>query len=126
MRIYTVHVDPVSAAYDRGAVLVREGFCLPAALFTVFWTLYHRLWGWAAILLAIGAGLGAAAAWSGLHPAVQVTLEAGTLALVGFSANDWRRRGLARRGYVLGGVVAASDLAAAEQRFFDRHAGWVQ
>ncbi len=124
MRIYTVHVDPVSAALDRDAALVPEGFCWQAALFTVFWALYHRLWGWALALAAIGAGLGGAAAWAHPDPAVSAAVQAGYLALVGFHAHDWRRRRLARRGYLLADVVAARDLRGAEQRFFDRQAPW--
>ena len=126
MRIYTVHVDPVSAARDREAALVPEGFCWPAALFTVFWALYHRLWGWALALAAIGGSLGGVAAWAHLDPAVSAAVQAGYLALVGFHANDWRRRRLARRGYLLADVVAARDFRAAEQRFFDRQALWAR
>ncbi len=120
MRIYTVHVDPVSSADDRGAVLVRESFCWPAALFTVFWALSHRLWGWALVLVVISIGFGAAAAWWGVDPVGQAGVLIGFVILVGYNANDWRRGGLARRGYLLADVVAGPDLAAAEQRFFDR------
>lgn len=120
MRVYTVHVDPVSPAHDRGAVLVREGFCWPAALFTVFWALYHRLWVAAVVLLAAGAALGGGLAWLGLDPASEAVVEIGYMALVGSNANDWRRRGLARRGFVPFGIVAGRDAAGAEQRLFDR------
>lgn len=120
MRIYTVHVDPISAFADQGAVLVREGFCWPAALFTVIWALYHRLWGGALVLVAVTAGFAAATTWWEVDPVGQAAVLAGFLALVGYTANDWRRGGLARRGYVLAGVVAGRDLTAAEQRFFDR------
>ena len=61
----------------------------------------------------------AAAAWWGLDPAGQAVVLIGFVILVGYNANDWRRGGLARRGYLLADVVAGRDLAAAEQRFFD-------
>ncbi len=120
MHIYTVHVDPVSSADDRGAVLVRESFCWSAALFTVFWALSHRLWGWALVLVAISIGFGAAAAWWGLDPVGQAVVLIGFMIFIGCNANDWRRGGLTRRGYLLAAVVAGRDLTAAEQRFFDR------
>lgn len=120
VRIYTVHVDPISSANDRGAVLVREGFCWPAMFLSVLWALSLRLWGWALVLFVVVAGFGAAAAWWGLSPLGQTMVLISIVALVGFNANDWHRGGLARRGYVLSGVVAGHDLASAEQRFFDR------
>lgn len=120
MRVYTVHVDPVSPADDRGAVLVREAFCWPAALFTVFWALYHRLWGVAVALLAAGAALGGGMVWLGLDAASQVVVEIGFMAIVGGNANDWRRRRLERRGYVAFGVVTGRNGTSAEQRLFDR------
>ncbi len=126
MQIYTVQVDPLSSAVDRGAVLVREGFCWPAAVFTVFWALYHRLWGWVLILLVVGGALGWGVTALGLDPISQAAVQAGFMALVGFNANDWRRRRFARRGYVLADVAAGAELATAEQRFFDRQAATPQ
>ncbi len=122
MRVYTVHVDPLSAADDRGAVLVGDGFSWPAALFSVLWALYHGLWVWALALLVAGAAIGGGGAWLGLDPLSQAAVEFGTMALVGWSAGDMRRLSLARRGYRLFDVVVGDDLATAEKRFFDRRA----
>ncbi len=120
VRVYTVHVDPTSPADDRGAELLREGFCWPAALLTILWTLYHRLWGMTIVLLAVAAALGAAVAVLGLDPLSQIAVELGYLTLIGSHANDWRRRRLARRGYIELGVATGRNLVAAEQRLFDR------
>ena len=120
MRVYTVQIDPLSAEDDRGAVLIREGFSWPAALFTVFWALYHRLWGGALLLAGLVGGLSAALALVGLDPLGEAAVEAAYFLLVGFSANDWRRRALARRGYLLAGVVVERNLDAAERGYFTR------
>ncbi len=120
MRIYTVHIDPTSAAEDRGAVLIREGFSWGAALFTVFWALWRGLWGWAAILLAVAVALDWAAAWAGLGDAAVAAIQIAFMLLVGYHGNDWRRARLERKGYLFAGVVAGSDMTAAERRFFDR------
>ena len=122
MRVYTVHVDPLSAADDAGAVLVRDGFSWPAALFSVLWALYHGLWAWALALLVAGAAIGGAAVWLGLDPAGQAVVEIGAMALVGWNAGDMRRIALAHRGYRLFDVVVGDDLAAAEKRFFGQRA----
>jgi hypothetical protein len=115
-----VYVDPISSSDDCGAVFVREGFCWPAALFSVIWTLWHRLWAWSLVLVVVGAGFGVAASWWGIGPMIQAVVTVGIAILVGFHANDWRRGSLVRRGYLLAGVVAGDGIAAAEQRFFDR------
>ncbi|MEE8274937.1 MAG: DUF2628 domain-containing protein [Alphaproteobacteria bacterium] len=120
MRVYTVLVDPAATATDQNAVLVREGFSWPAALFTVLWALYHRLWLWAAILFAAGAVLGAGAAWLGLDAVSRAAIQLGYMALVGLNAEDWRRRRLVKRGYIFAGVAVGRNLVTAEQRFFDR------
>ena len=41
--------------------------------------------------------------------------------IIGFGANDWRRAGLARRGWRQAGVVAAIDADAALRRHYDLH-----
>ncbi|MFQ5784888.1 MAG: DUF2628 domain-containing protein [Alphaproteobacteria bacterium] len=122
MRVYTVHLDPLSVADDRGAVLVREGFSWGAALFTVFWALYRRLWGWAAVLLAADAALGLGVAWLGIDRPGETAVVVGYRVLVGCHANDWRRAGLGRRGRVFADIVAARNAGGAERRFFDRGA----
>ncbi len=120
MRIYTVHIDPLSVADDRGALFLREGFSWPAAVFSVFWAIYHGLWDWALVLLAAGLALSAAVVVSGLDDLSAMAVEIGFMALVGATSNDWRRWVLARRGYRLDDIVSGEDVIAAEQRYFDR------
>ena len=120
MRVYTVHIDPLSAADDRGARFLLEGFSWPAALFNIFWAIYHGLWDWALVLLAAGLILGAAVELAGLDPVSAAALQIGFTVLVGLTANDWRRWSLTRRGYRLDGIVSGADLGAAEQRYFSR------
>ncbi len=120
MRVYTVHIDPLSVADDRGAVFLREGFSWPAAVFSILWAVYHGLWDWALALLAVSLALSAAVEFSGLDAVSAVALEIGFAALVGATSNDWRRWVLARRGYRLDDIVSGEDITAAERRYFER------
>lgn len=117
MQVYTVHERAWSAAADRDAVLVREGFAWGAALLSFLWALAHRMWlaaaGLVALELAFAALLGAAARDD---PAPGLILLAARLA-VGFAANDWRRAALKRAGYVMTGIVAAPNRDAAECKY---------
>ena len=120
MQIYTVHIDPLSAADDRGAVIIAEGFSWPAAAFSILWALYPGQWDWALVLLAVGLALAAAVGFSGLDPVSAVAVEIGFAVLVGIGSNDWRRWVLARRGYRLDDIVSAADMGDAERRYFSR------
>lgn len=122
MKLYTVHLRAWSAAPDREAQFVREGFSVAAFLFSGLWALYHRMWFAAVLMVAAAAGLALADEFLDLHP---VFAEAVGIALslwIGFEANDWRRAALRRRGFVEAGLVAAPALEQAEHRFFERHA----
>jgi hypothetical protein len=121
-RVYTVHVRAWSNAADRDAVLLREGFCWGAFLFSVAWALWHRLWFWALIVLGISAVLALSGELVGIDPLTDSAIGLAFALLVGWHANDWRRRKLERAGYVSAGVVAAPNLVEAERRFFTRAA----
>ena len=121
MRIYTVHDRPGSVGAGPDAMAVKEGFNWPAFAFTGFWALWHRLWRVFVIMMAVFAALQGAVYFAGPDP---VTAAAAGLAyglIIGFGANDWRRAGLARRGWRQAGVVAAIDADAALRRHYDLH-----
>lgn len=121
-RVYTVHVRAWSASADRDAVFLREGFSWGAFFFSVAWALWHRLWFWAVIVLAISAALAVASDILAIDPLTDSAIGLAFALLVGWHANDWRRRQLERAGYVSAGVVAAPNLIEAERRFFAKRA----
>ena len=121
MRFYTVHLGPAPGASggEREVALVKEGFCWPAFFFTALWALYQRMWAAAAGLFLATTALGMVIEALALDRASEAVITLGYLVLVGFSANDWRRRALARRGLAEAGVVAGGGLAAAEHRVLE-------
>lgn len=121
MRLYTIHHDPVAADPDSEFVVVKEGFCWPALVFTALWALWHRMWLVFVVLLVTGAALEFALALSGADDVASLTIGLGYSLLIGYGANDLRRWTLARRGNSLLGVVAADDGEAALHRYVDRN-----
>ena len=123
MRVYTVHA-PVASGADLAAadkfVFVRDGFHFWAAVATVIWLLWHRLWlaliGWIALLVAVQYGMAALGAGRGTIFTVDVLVAI----LMGFEAASLRRWSLSRRKWRLLDIVVADDEEAAERRFFDR------
>ena len=121
MRIYTVHSLPRADALERPPILLREGFSWPAALLTGLWALWHGLWLAALLIFVAGAAVLAALGFAGANDAAVTVAMLGFALIVGFGANDWRRARLARQGYRLEGVVAATGFDAALRRWFDLH-----
>ena len=121
MLIYTVHERPSPAGTHRDPVLIKEGICWPAFLFTAVWALWHRMWRAFAGLAIAGIALEAAVVFSGADEITTAAVGLGYSALVAFGANDWRRAHLGRRGYRTLGVTAAADRDTALRRYFDLH-----
>ena len=123
MPVYTVHA-PVANGADLAAadkfVFVRDGFHFWAALASVVWLVWHRLWlaliGWVAVTVGIGFALGALGAGSreilvaDILIAILTGLEAATLQRWTLSRRKWRQLD----------IVVADNEEAAERRFFDR------
>ena len=116
MKLYTAHRPP-NLSPDR-SVFVKEGFSWPAFFFSLIWLLYQRLWLASAVYILALAAIGAAAAAAQL-PNGPVTALIFTLNLVlGFEANDIKRRALLRRGYSEEGPLLGENLLHAETRYF--------
>ena len=120
MRIYAAYIDPASLAEDRAVTLVKDGMCWPALLFSFLWAAWHRLWWTALALLAAMAAALAALAASGAQPATGLACAAALSVYIGGAANDWRCRGLERRGRRLVAVVAGRNGEDAARRFLER------
>ncbi|MCH7958416.1 MAG: DUF2628 domain-containing protein [Proteobacteria bacterium] len=119
MRLYTVHVRRHDPDADSDLVLIKEGFCWPAFFLGPLWALWHRLWLAALVLLVAALALGGVGMALGLDGLSQGAVAVGLAAIVGFVANDLRRRRLARRHFTLAAVVSGAGREAAEWRFLD-------
>jgi len=115
MRAYTVQVPRDGA--PEAAVLVAEGFAWWAVVFGPLWFLWQGLWV-SAIGLAVLQTAVSLAAEALVGPAAGMVPALGIALLVGYTARDWRRWRLERRGYRLAGVVIADSADAAELRWF--------
>lgn len=119
-KVYTAHVRGRGAA-DGDIVFVKDGFSWPAFFLTGIWALWHRLWLFALIVFAGGFAIGLVSDLLGLDPLTDAALGLAWAVLVGYEANDARRRALARRDYDVEDIVLGQTLAQAEHRFFLKH-----
>ena len=118
--IYTVHVRGRGRA-DDDVVLVKDGFSWPAFFFSLIWALWHRLWFFALVVAAGSVAIGLASELLNLDPLTDAAIGLAWSVLIGFEANDARRRALARRDYDVEDIVLGLNLAQAEHRFFQKH-----
>jgi hypothetical protein len=119
MRLYTVHVRRHGPDADSDLVLIKEGFCWPAFFLLPLWALWHRLWLAALVLLVADLAVSGAALLLRLDVFSHGAVSVGFAAIVGFVANDLRRRRLERRHFALAAVVSGAGREAAEWRFLD-------
>jgi len=117
MRTYTVYLPPTGE--PDGAALVAEGFAFWAVVFGPLWFLWQGLWASAIGLALLQTAISILAeAWLG--PAAAAVPAFGVALLVGFTARDWRRWRLERRGFRFADVLIAETADAAELRWFAR------
>jgi hypothetical protein len=125
MPVYTVHAPNANgadlAATDR-FVFVRDGFHFWAAVASVIWLIWNRLWlaviGWVALTLAVDFGMAALGASRSAILFVDLLLAV----LMGFEGASLQRWTLSRRKWRQLDIVVADDEESAERRFFDRWA----
>ena len=117
MKLFTAH-QPPNTSRDR-ALFVKEGFSWPAFLFPLIWLLYQRLWLSFALYFLAVAAIGAAASAADLPGGPLAALILALNLILGFEANDLRRRALLRRGYREEGPVLADGRLHAETRYFE-------
>ncbi len=115
MAIYAVYTRPPTDRKAAEIVLVREGFCWPAFLFTALWALGRRLWLVAAALVAANVAAAVAVGSLGLNPGGEAVISLGLAVAVGVIAGDLRAWTLTGRGYVFSDMVAGDCLWQAER-----------
>ena len=123
MPVYTVHAPTASsaaiAATDKFA-FVRDGFHVWAALLSVVWLAWHRLWlaliGWIILMAAVDVVMVRLGMGNGTIVLVDMLLAL----LLGFEAASLERWTLSQRNWRQLDIVVADDAEAAERRFFDR------
>lgn len=117
--IYSIYVRNDVANPLESTIVVKDGFSFIAFLLSIFWALYHRVWGLAALCFFVMAIIGLVEQQGLLTREMADILTLAFSVWVGFEANDWRAASLENKGYVLLDVVSARNEYEAQKRFFD-------
>ena len=128
MRFHTIHfpaiktcslgADKIPLGYQiENILVVKEGFCWPAFLFTMLWAIWQRLWLVAAGLLSISLITIFILDRLGADQSVILIIYFGITMVFGYHANDFRRTKLKQIGYLERGVVCGVTEDAAVWRY---------
>ena len=90
-------------------------------LLPLLWSLYQRLWLPALMILLFDFALLYCIKSHVFERHGAGFIDLGFHVIVGYLANDWLRRKLMRRGYILADITAGNSLLLAEQRYFERY-----
>ncbi|HEX6977751.1 MAG TPA: DUF2628 domain-containing protein [Alphaproteobacteria bacterium] len=115
---YTAHVRRRGPWRESDVVLVKDGFSWPAFFFSFVWSLWHGLWMFTLVIIVGTVALGLASELLAIDPVTEAAAGLGWSLLIGFEANDARRRALARRGFDMTGIVFGANVGEAERHFF--------
>lgn len=119
--IYTVHWKADAKTPQQPLILVREGFNWHAFIFTHFWALYQGLWRALGLILLINISVSLLVVELHLHPFSLFAMQLGMQVWFGYQANDFLRKKLDKKGYILSDIVSGENEMRAEQRFLDRN-----
>jgi len=120
MRVDAVYEQAGDTRHDanESTILVKEGFCWPAAIIPLFWLLYRRLWVVALTVMVLLAGAGVAPIFfHGSEPYAALGLVALSL-VFGAEGNNLRQYFLVSEGYSFTGVVVGRNEPEAAMRLF--------
>ena len=117
MAIYTIHAPSAGRRPDdpTAFVAIKDGFCWPALIIPLVWTIYRRLWVVLCLAILGMVLLGFLAPFGG---AVVGGIYVLGRVYYGLEANGLRRWTLERKGYRLIGLAEGRGIEEAERRFF--------
>lgn len=113
MNIYAIYIKPEQK--NNNFIVVEESFSWTAALLSVFWALYYKMW----LPIAITILLNIIAAAINIQE-LTLILKLIIMLVFGFFAADIRENYLKRNNYKLEDIVVANSKIEAELKFLKR------
>lgn len=119
MKIFTVHTRMKNDFFED-IILVQEGFNIKAALFTVFWSIYNKIWWLSLILIIINFSL--SFFLEKYYHNVQYIMITNFIFnfIFGIYANDIMRIYLKYKKYEFNDIIVGKNYLEAEFRFLEK------
>ncbi len=118
MRFYTIHERPAQTAGGDAEVLaIASGFRWWAAIMPLVWLLWHKLWLGFVLYLLFSIALGIGFALGDIAEPAATAIGLAVSLLIGFSAAEYWRWTLERKGWRLVAVLRADAAIDAEDLY---------
>ncbi|XVN41703.1 MAG: DUF2628 domain-containing protein [Rickettsia endosymbiont of Argas persicus] len=114
MNIYTIYINQEQK--NNNFIVIEESFSWTAALLSVFWALYHKMWLPVVIAISINIIVKVINI-----PELTFALKLIVMLVFGFFASDMRENYLKRNNYELKDIVVAGSKIEAELKFLKRN-----
>lgn len=121
-KLFTVYEKPEASDPSDRVMLLPEGFSWMAFLFNFLWLLYARLWLPALAFFVLSAAGFVAVETGSFSEMTNGFYQLWLQLMLGFHAYDLAGWRLKRRGYRMGGLLAAESELAAERRYYEHAA----
>lgn len=113
MNIYSVYID--SSKNDMEPILIKQGFSFIAGFFNFFWSIYHKMWSVAFVMIILNSILGA------IEPTyITYSINLAILFIFGFFASEIREYYALKSGCTLSDIILASCEEEAEVKYYTR------
>ncbi len=114
MNIYAIYINPKQK--NNNFIVIKKSFSWTAAVLSVFWALYHKMW----LLVIIAVAINIVAMTINILE-LMLALKLIVMLIFGFFASDIRENYLQRTNFTLKDIVVAGSQVEAELKFLERN-----
>lgn len=103
-------------------IFLQDGFSFKAFIFTIFWTLYNKLYFISLLLLTSLVAIDLLIVNFYVDGSIAALMNTLIVPLIcGLNGKQWLCQSLLRRKFTLTGVVIANNITDAQMKFFSEH-----
>ncbi len=122
MNIYTIYTNPCDDNPLENSFIIKEGFSLSAAIFSVLTAFYYKMWGVGAYILLVEVFFSVLQNYGYISSEVLDALNFGIMLFIGTNFNDWRQEQLTEKGYILQDIIQGKNQQEAYYNFLSLNA----
>jgi hypothetical protein len=121
MKIYSVYLPKNTKTDLESSIFVEDKFSFRAAIFNVFWFLYHKMWFAFFVCFFVSVSINMLVEMGNISEFSYNLANIFFMAVIGSFANNWYISYLKAKKYVLHDIILEKNLEKARFKYFERH-----